>query len=392
MTNRCLLGAWAALALALGSAQAHAQLWPTGAPGAWYIGPEGGWTKLTNQTDQVSPSHFTGPGGGVFSFPGTSPTANFNSGFNVGARAGYQWGPWRFEEEYSYRHSGLNTLTGGPFAISTNPSNVTGQRNSHAIMTNAIYDFTIGWPVSPHLGVGIGAVDVIDSASANSFTLRNPIGSPIVPNTPLSVAPQTFGGTLLHGSTWQFGYQAIAGLRYDFSPAVSFDLDYRYLATTQPTFTIPNTPLRYRSSYHTNNFVASLIYRFAPPPPPTPVPVAAPAVPPPAPPRPFLVFFDWDRADITPAGMDIARQAASTYKAGGSIRIEVNGYTDLSGSPGYNQRLSVRRAANVANALARLGVARSDMAVSGRGENDPRVPTAPGVREPQNRRVEIVFP
>jgi len=147
MTNRCLLGAWAALALALGGAQAHAQLWPTGAPGAWYIGPEGGWTKLTNQTDQVSPSHFTGPGGGVFSFPGTSPTANFNSGFNVGARGGYQWGPWRFEEEYSYRHSGLNTLTGGPFAISTNPSNVTGQRNSHAIMTNAIYDFTIGWPV-----------------------------------------------------------------------------------------------------------------------------------------------------------------------------------------------------------------------------------------------------
>ena len=43
-----------------------------------------------------------------------------------------------------------------------------------------------------------------------------------------------------------------------------------------------------------------------------------------------------------------------------------------------------------ANALANLGVARSDMAVAGRGENDPRVPTPLGVREPQNRRVEIV--
>jgi outer membrane protein OmpA-like peptidoglycan-associated protein len=103
------------------------------------------------------------------------------------------------------------------------------------------------------------------------------------------------------------------------------------------------------------------------------------------------VFFDWDRADITPAGMDVLRQAANAYKTGGSVRIQVTGYTDLSGSAGYNQRLSVRRANNVANALANLGVPRSDMAVAGRGENDPRVPTPPGAREPQNRRVEIVF-
>jgi outer membrane protein OmpA-like peptidoglycan-associated protein len=87
--------------------------------------------------------------------------------------------------------------------------------------------------------------------------------------------------------------------------------------------------------------------------------------------------------------MDVVRLAANAYKAGGSIRLQVTGYTDLSGSPGYNQRLSVRRADNVANALANFGVARSDMVVTGRGENDPRVPTPPGVREPQNRRVEI---
>jgi outer membrane protein OmpA-like peptidoglycan-associated protein len=104
------------------------------------------------------------------------------------------------------------------------------------------------------------------------------------------------------------------------------------------------------------------------------------------------VFFDWDRADVTPVGMEILRQAANAYKAGGSVRIQVNGYTDLSGSRGYNQRLSAMRASNVADVLAKLGVARNDMTVSGNGERDPRVPTAPGVREPQNRRVEIVFP
>jgi outer membrane protein OmpA-like peptidoglycan-associated protein len=197
-------------------------------------------------------------------------------------------------------------------------------------------------------------------------------------------------GQFINDSTWQFGYQGIAGIRYNLSPALTVDLDYRYLATTQPTFRILNTNLlRYRSGYNTNNFVASLIYRFAPP---AAVPVAAPAPPPPpAPPQLFLVFFDWDRADITPAGMDVVRQAASVYKSGGSVRVQVTGYTDLSGSAAYNQRLSMRRANNVANALASFGVVRSDMAVSGRGENDPRVPTAQGVREPQNRRVEIVF-
>jgi outer membrane protein OmpA-like peptidoglycan-associated protein len=102
-----------------------------------------------------------------------------------------------------------------------------------------------------------------------------------------------------------------------------------------------------------------------------------------------MVFFDWDRADVSPAGMEIVRLAANAYKAGSSVRLQVTGYTDLSGSAGYNQRLSVRRANNVASALANLGVARSDMMVTGRGENDPRVPTPPGVREPQNRRVEI---
>jgi outer membrane protein OmpA-like peptidoglycan-associated protein len=72
------------------------------------------------------------------------------------------------------------------------------------------------------------------------------------------------------------------------------------------------------------------------------------------------------------------------------VRLEVSGYTDLSGSASYNERLSERRANAVADALARLGVPRSEMAVSGRGTDSPRIPAAPGVREPQDRRVEIV--
>jgi opacity protein-like surface antigen len=71
--------------------------------------------------------------------------------------------------------------------------------------------------------------------------------------------------TVFRDTTWQFGYQAIAGLRYDINPLLALDLDYRYLATTEPTFSIPNTALHYRSSVNTNNFVASLTYRFGPP-------------------------------------------------------------------------------------------------------------------------------
>jgi outer membrane protein OmpA-like peptidoglycan-associated protein len=90
--------------------------------------------------------------------------------------------------------------------------------------------------------------------------------------------------------------------------------------------------------------------------------------------------------------MAILQKAAQQYKSGAPVQIQVTGYTDLTGSAGYNQRLSERRANAVANALAGMGVARNDMVVTGRGMNDPRVPTPLGVREPQNRRVEIMFP
>jgi OmpA-OmpF porin, OOP family len=217
--------------------------------------------------------------------------------------------------------------------------------------------------------------------------------------------PQTFGGTLLKGSSWQFGYQAIAGFRYDFSPSVAFDVDYRYLATTDPTFNnsgkfpFPNGTRgtnccaggTYHTGYNTQNIVASVTMKFGAPPP-APPPPLPPAPPPPPPQKVYLVFFDWDKYNITPEGHQIIQLAAQQYRAGGSVRLQVTGYTDLSGPAGYNQRLSERRANAVANALAALGVARTDMVVTGRGMNDPRVPTALGVREPQNRRVEILFP
>ncbi|MGH7065699.1 MAG: OmpA family protein [Stellaceae bacterium] len=129
----------------------------------------------------------------------------------------------------------------------------------------------------------------------------------------------------------------------------------------------------------------------APPPPPM---AAAPPPPPPAPPVPnnYLVFFSWDSATVTPDAKQILDVAAANFKSGAPATVQVTGFTDTSGSAAYNQKLSERRARNVASALAQLGVPPNDMVVSGRGQNDLRVPTPDNVREPQNRRVEILEP
>jgi OmpA-OmpF porin, OOP family len=74
-----------------------------------------------------------------------------------------------------------------------------------------------------------------------------------------------------------------------------------------------------------------------------------------------------------------------------ATRIEVSGHADRTGSASYNQRLSVRRGEAVAAELVRRGVARNIITIQGFGFDRPLVPTAMGVREPQNRRVEIVL-
>jgi outer membrane protein OmpA-like peptidoglycan-associated protein len=80
---------------------------------------------------------------------------------------------------------------------------------------------------------------------------------------------------------------------------------------------------------------------------------------------------------MTPAGLESVKQAANAYKAGDSVRLQVTGYSDPFGSPGYNQRLSQQCASNIANALAKLGVARSDISVN----------LFPAVGSWQNRRI-----
>ncbi|MEM8588743.1 MAG: autotransporter outer membrane beta-barrel domain-containing protein [Pseudomonadota bacterium] len=121
-----------------------------------------------------------------------------------------------------------------------------------------------------------------------------------------------------------------------------------------------------------------------PPAPPPPAPVVAPVAD-----SAFIVFFDWDRADLTPQANVVLDDVVMSANRSGYASVRLDGYTDLSGSAAYNLGLSERRANSVANGLIARGIAPDEIVIRAFGEENPLVPTPDGVREPQNRRVEI---
>ena len=134
-----------------------------------------------------------------------------------------------------------------------------------------------------------------------------------------------------------------------------------------------------------------------PPPPPGPIPCPnGTSVPygqtcPVVIPGPFIVFFDWDRSDITPQAESILDNAAEQYRQIGNAQVVLAGHADRSGPDQYNVGLSQRRAENVRQYLAGRGIPEGVMRTEAFGESSPQVQTADGVREPQNRRVEVTF-
>ena len=103
------------------------------------------------------------------------------------------------------------------------------------------------------------------------------------------------------------------------------------------------------------------------------------------------MFFDWDKYKLTPRALSIISQAAADSKTAQTTTINVSGYTDTSGTAKYNLGLSERRAKAVETQLVADGVSESEIETHAFGETHLLVPTGPGVREPQNRRVEIVL-
>ena len=116
---------------------------------------------------------------------------------------------------------------------------------------------------------------------------------------------------------------------------------------------------------------------------PTPTPMGAP--------EPYIVFFAFDSAEIDSGGMGIVDDAVAAAQRMGIIDFSVTGHADRAGSEAYNLALSLRRANAVRDALVARGILSQNISVAGRGEAEPAVPTPDGVREPANRRVEIII-
>ena len=119
-----------------------------------------------------------------------------------------------------------------------------------------------------------------------------------------------------------------------------------------------------------------------------PAPAPAPA---PEAPKPFIVFFDFASAQLNAAGSRVIDDAVETGERLGIVEYALTGHADRSGAEAFNLQLSLQRANAVRDALVQRGVKASGISVAGRGEAENAVPTADGVRERANRRVEIVL-
>lgn len=110
-------------------------------------------------------------------------------------------------------------------------------------------------------------------------------------------------------------------------------------------------------------------------------------------PGPFIVFFEWDKSDVTPEAASILDGAIAQYQNCGSAHVMLAGFTDRSGTPKYNIGLSQRRNDAVRAYMTAHSIPDGVISTQAFGE-DPahlRVATADGVREVQNRRVEVTY-
>ena len=194
----------------------------------------------------------------------TSPatrTRTFNTGFVVGGALGYDFIGLRVEAEGVYREN-TGTLALGGFSAGFN------------------FNESRSW----------GMPTMTSSRDRRS--------SPISAPAPCGV-PQR-GRSRRDAAEHAVAYQAIIGVGWNIDPMFRLNLEGRYYGTTAPNFSnqgsLGNTQYNLTYSPQNNNVSAmlSLHMRFgvaAPPPPPPPPPMVAPPS--------FMVFFDWDRSNLS---------------------------------------------------------------------------------------------
>ncbi len=341
-----------------------------------YIGAGAGVNFLNNETLKsiTGPTGFTQAVGTAnngkikFAQPGFAGLGSIGWGFGNGLRL-------EVEGDYMQNKAQKATAFGDAF-------NAGGSETKYGAMVNAFYDFPVAPWFIPYIGAGVGYMD----SWWHNVSIYAPVNGDSI---------------FTHNTQGSFAYQAMAGFAVPVPavPGLALTAEYRFMGLAGnrnyggSTATIAATgqsfPVAVNTSGNYNNSIlVGVRYNFGVAPPPPPPPMVAPA---PAPARSYLVFFDWDKYNLTDRAKQIIADAAANIPKVQHTRIEVNGYTDTSGSAKYNMALSIRRAQTVAAELVRLGVPKDTIAIQGFGQTHLLVPTADGVREPQNRRVEIII-
>ena len=335
--------------------------------GQWYIQGDGGAMIVEDQSIDVN---------GV----NDDAQADYDTGFDFGAAVGYDFGAFRVEAEGSYRAANVDEVSAGGQGLQIDPVGQPGGRNGRltnqtapalweinalSFMLNGMFDFGSDDGIQAFAGGGIGVARVDMNAQ---FDERGP-GAYDDSDT---------------GLAWQL----LAGLRVPLSDSLDIGLKYRYF--NMPDIGIVDTigrPLESKLSTH--SLLGSITYNFGgeeplpPPPPPPPKPACNTG--------PYIVFFDFDKSDITAEAATILNNAVTAYANCGAASVMLAGHTDTSGRASYNVGLAERRNASVRSYMTGRGVPDGRITGEAFGETQPRVPTADGVREAQNRRVEVTY-
>jgi OOP family OmpA-OmpF porin len=341
----------------------------------WYLGLESGWVMVE---DSELPS---------LGYDNIAFDSGLGSdAYGVIGTAGYAFdGNWRIEVEFGYRHNGINTIEtsiGGNAFAGAIPVDGGRLREFTGFM-NVIYDLELAdrWALS--LGLGIGA----DNVSLD--------------------IPDTDGAGLLSAISvdhTELASQALAGLSYRLGAHWDLMVNYRYLRAEEvnllgeicgagfaiarvvapPVTCVPEDDTLAMTKHTVS---VGLRYGFAAPPE-VQVPVETPKVPPPLV-RQFIIFFGFNKCNVTAEADGVLSEAAAVAQSTGSVRVKIVGHTDTVGTPSANLKLSLCRA-NAAKAnLMSKGVAEASILADGRGESALLVETADGTKEPQNRRATI---
>jgi len=354
-----------------------------------YISLSGGANFMENSSNNLGAIYY--PSGFVYNVAGSYGVHYTGAGYAVTGAVGYGTGNGvRLELEGGYRSNGLVSSDQGPGAPL---ANIRGNETKYTIMGNILFDLTsrvtgIDLGVTPYVGIGAGAAivgwDKADRYDANPNTVNN----------------------IFSGHDTRFAMQAMVGFSYDVAavPGLAVTLDARVLDI--PHFVVDSTLHSTNSGIGIGNFpsrnhitkdfqystMLGLRYAFgAPAASATPAAPGASAIAPAAVSRSYIVFFDWDKATLSDRARSIVADAAAASKKVAVTKIEVNGYTDTSGTPAYNKGLALSRAKAVMAELVKDGVPAASIGIHSFGDTNLLVPTGPGVREPQNRRVEIIL-